>query len=121
MNPIREYTPQTVLASMQAVVVIAGSMFTGAAMKIMGYPEASHDWHLASVFVRNWGVLLILIPATWVVGSIWMERNQSDWFSKRWTVLSGLLVLLSLAYFLYGTTVNPAEYRRSSRPTSLTP
>lgn len=112
MSSIREYTPQSVLASLQSVVVIAGSMFTGAALKLMGYPEARVHWPTASVFVRNWGLLLVLIPAAWVVGSIWLERNRADWFSKRWTIVSGVLVLFCLTYFLYGTTIRPTINER---------
>lgn len=110
MNRVREYMPQIVLASLQSLVVLMGSMFTATILKAFGYPESRAHWPPASVFVRNWGVSLVLIPFIWVIATIWMERLHAGWFSRRWTILSGLLILIGLAYFLDFAPFKPTAY-----------
>ena len=55
-----------------------------------------------AVFVRDYGFLLLLIPAGWVFATLWLERHRSDWLTKRWTILSGVAVLLFLAGLMMG-------------------
>jgi hypothetical protein len=39
-----------------------------------------------------------------------MERLHAGWFSRRWTILSGLLILIGLAYFLDFAPFKPTAY-----------
>jgi hypothetical protein len=91
MPIVRDNAMQSIFAAAQSVVIVAGSLLTAATPRMRG---GEGPW--LPVFVRDWGFLLLLVPAVWVVGTIWLERHRSDWFTKRWTILSGLLVLLSL-------------------------
>ena len=95
---IHEYSIQTVFALLDSALIIGGSMFTAAAMKVGGYPDPDRIWPPFPVFVRNWGFLLILIPAIWVVWTIWAENNRRESFGKKWTFLTGIVVFAGLAY-----------------------
>lgn len=94
-----EYRMQTILTLIQAGVIVFGSLLTGVTLKAMGYPDRFQEIPFLLLFVRNWGFMLILIPLAWAGGSIWLERHL-DWYSKRWTLVSGLCLLASLAWFL---------------------
>jgi hypothetical protein len=93
MNPVREYATQSVFAVLQSALIIGGSMSTATLMKARGFPDPTQFWHPLALFVRNWGFLLILFPGIWVIATIWLERNRSAYFSTRWTLVSGLIVL----------------------------
>lgn len=69
-------------------------------LKVLGDSEMQElPWIL--VFVRNWGFLLLVLPFAWVVMTIWMEFHHT-WYSKRYTILSGLLLMASLiSFFIY--------------------
>ena len=100
MIRLSEFTPQTVIGSMQSVVVVGGTLATSMGLKIGGYPDARSVWPPASVFVRESGFLLLLIPAIWVLATVALELRCPDWFSKRWTIGSGVVLLLILVSYL---------------------
>jgi len=100
MPIVREYAMQSIFAVGQSVVIVAGSFFTAVVLKTRGYPDPGAEWRLLPVFIRNWGVAVMLIPAAWVLGTIWLERHRSDWFTKRWTILTGVLLLGGLAWLM---------------------
>jgi hypothetical protein len=91
MPIVRDNAMQSIFAAAQSVVIVAGSLLTAATP---GMRSAEGPW--LAVLVRDWGFLLLLIPAAWVFATLWLERHRSDWFTKRWTILSGFLVLVSL-------------------------
>jgi hypothetical protein len=101
MPIVREFALQSIFFITHCMVIMGGSMFTATFLKLNGYPEARPVWPWLPVFIRNWGVVLILIPAVWVLATIWLERHCSDWFSKRWTILSGAFLLAALAWFMF--------------------
>ena len=69
-------------------------------MKIMGYDDAfSERWSPFLRIIRNWGFLLILIPMAWTILTVTLEQ-RAYWYSKRWTMGSGLLVLALLGWLL---------------------
>lgn len=96
MPIVREYAMQSIFAAAQSVVIVAGSMMTAVALKIRGYPDGDRAWPALPVFIREWGLVLILLPAAWVLSTIWLERHRDE-FTKRWTILSGLFLLAALA------------------------
>lgn len=97
MRIIEQHRPQTILALLQAGTVLVGSIGIGAMLKALGYSDIQGlPWIL--VFVRNWGFLLLAIPLAWVLVTIWMEFHHT-WYSKRYTILSGLLLIASLVWF----------------------
>ena len=91
---------QTIFVLVQAFVIIAGSLTTGATMKLMGYEEGNGmELPLLPLLIRNWGFLLIVIPLAWTVLTIALEQ-RTDWHSKRWMIASGLLVLVLLGWLV---------------------
>jgi hypothetical protein len=100
MPIVREYALQSIFFIVHSVVIMGGSMFTATFLKVRGYPEADRVWHWLPVFVRNWGFTLILFPAGWVFATIWLERHRPDQFSKSETILTGILLLGGLGYFM---------------------
>jgi hypothetical protein len=107
MPQFLEYRAQTVLAFLQTAIVIGGAFGTTLMLKVAGYPSAIRPWAPIAIFVRDWGFVLLAIPALWVLCTVIMERNYPGWFSKRWTIASGLMVLAVLAYLLLATAVSP--------------
>ncbi len=93
MPIVRDYAMQSIFAAAQSVVIVAGALLTAATPRMRGGP-----W--LAVLVRDWGFLLLLIPAAWVLITLWLERHRSDWFTKRWTILSGILVLAALVLLM---------------------
>lgn len=91
---------QTIFVILQVLVIMIGSLVTGGMMKIMGYDDAfSERWSPFLRFIRNWGFLLILIPLAWTIFTVALEQ-RAYWYSKRWTMGSGLLVLALLGWLL---------------------
>ena len=117
MPIVREYAMQSIFAAAQSVVIVAGSMFTATVLKVRGFPEARSEWPMLAVFVREWGFTLMLIPAAWVLGTIWLERHRADWFTKRWTILSGVILVAALCGLMAYATVSAdnAQATRSGR------
>ena len=109
MSVLREHGTQSVLTVLQATVVVAGSMCTATILKALGYPESHDMWPSLSVFVRNWGFLFLIIPASWAITTLWLERHQSSWFSKRWTLITGIIVLAALSFLFVVSTTQPAS------------
>lgn len=95
-----EYRSQGILAALQSLVIVGGCLFTATILKFMGYPDRFSELPMQLAFVRNWGFLLILIPLIWVCSTIWFERHRSEWFSKRWTVATGIGLLLALGGYM---------------------
>ena len=98
MHYLDDHRQQTVIGLFQAGAIVVGSFLTGAIMKGKGYSDDQEISFLV-LFVRNWGFSLIIIPFAWVLATVWMERHHT-WYSKRYTLLSGLLLLGLLCWFL---------------------
>ena len=109
MSFLREHGIQSVLAVLQATVVVAGSMCTATMLKALGYPESRETWSLLSVFVQNWGFAILIVPASWVLVTLWLEHHQQHWFSKRWTLVTGLMVCAALVLLFFASTVGPTS------------
>jgi hypothetical protein len=97
MPIVRDYAMQSIFAAAQSVAIVAGSLLTAATPRMRGSGSGG-PW--LAVFVRDWGFLLLLIPAAWVFVTLWLERHRSDWFTKRWTILSGVLLLAALVLLM---------------------
>lgn len=97
MRLVDQYRTQTILATFQVGTILVGSIGIGAILKGMGLSDIREIFWLV-IFVHNWGFILILIPVMWVLTTIWLELHQS-WYSKRLTLVTGLLLLGSLVWF----------------------
>ena len=96
MNGFREYAVQSALAALQCAVIQIGTLISTILLRSAGYPDPAVDWPWLPVMIREWGPLAFAIPGVWVIATILLERRDAGAFTKRWTVVSGLVVALLL-------------------------
>ena len=93
----REYAVQTALAALQCAVIQVGTLISTILLRSAGYPDPAVDWPWLPVMIREWGPLAFAIPGVWVTATILLERRDAGTFTKRWTIVSGLLLAVLLA------------------------
>ena len=108
MDYLQEYKAQSVLGLMQTVLILYAILTTATLMKAMGYPDDDIlvQWRPMALFVRKFGLLLMLVPISWCCITIRLE-NSSSRFSKPWTLVSGLLLLSVLYLVLWPVATQP--------------
>jgi hypothetical protein len=89
---IREYAVQGALAAAQCAVIQVGSIVSTVLLRSAGYPDSERDWPVLPALIREWGPLAFGIPAAWVIATIILEQQRPDRFSKRETIITGVLV-----------------------------
>lgn len=89
--------PAISIAVFQIATVIIGVFMTRMAFALNGYPTEELEWNYKALLVRNWGFLVLMVPAFWTWFVIRAENKSSGIWSRRWTIISGLLTLLALA------------------------
>jgi hypothetical protein len=97
---LREYAVQGALAAAQCAVIQVGSIVSVVLLRSAGYPDPSRDWPVLPAFIREWGPVAFAIPGAWVIATILLEQQRPDRFSKRETLITGVLLagLLVLIY-----------------------
>jgi len=60
---------------------------------------ASCQWGKVLLAVRSAGMLLLLLPAFWAVLTVRLERSETGWWSRAWTLASGVVLAMGLAWF----------------------
>lgn len=99
---------QSILMLVQASVVIGGSLLTRVVLKTFGYPQVvARNWGFP-VFVRDWALLLLLIPVGWCFTTLWAEE-KTDWWSQRATIISGIMLLGVLAFMIFLSLVSASS------------
>jgi len=96
--------PATRIAVMQVFLIFGGVASVCAMMKVWGYPDPEIRWNPAAIAIRDWGLLLLLIPMVWAPLAIHWE-NRSEGWTLRWTVVSGFGLLILLFIVLAITAV----------------
>lgn len=96
MNDFREYAVQAAIAALQCAVIQIGTLVSTIFLRSAGYPDPAVDWPWLAVMIREWGPLAFAIPGAWVIATIVLERRDAGAFTKRWTIVSGLLLTLLL-------------------------
>lgn len=104
MDSFREYAVQAAIAALQCAVIQVGTLVSTLLLRSAGFPDPAVDWPWLAVFIREWGPLAFAIPGAWVIATILLERRDAGAFTKRWTVVSGLLLTLLLAA-AYGLSI----------------
>jgi hypothetical protein len=104
------------IALLQVFVVMVGVFMTRAAFMISRYPESNLDWNGLALLVRNYGFILLLIPVAWTITVTCLEHYCPSWWSRRWTLTTGILILAALTvlllwscnntYYSHGMTLN---------------
>lgn len=88
------------IALLQVFTVILGVFLTRGVFARLGYPNEDLDWNTTALLVRDYGYFLLLVPAIWTTVSIYLENSLISFWSRRWTLASGLVFLLFLAAIL---------------------
>jgi len=87
-----------IIALIQAGVVVGGMLFVTVMMKAKGYQQGEvPDWFFnsAAVFVRNCGLVLLILPVTWAALALWLQRKvDSGWMTVA-IVLTGIALILA--------------------------
>ena len=99
-----EYTAQTILAIMQMIVIIVGTVFTAMVLERMCHPD--NVVPSVSLFVSDWGFVFLLVPVLWTIGTVILEMRDIEW-SKSCTIFSGLIVLGVLFFFFVDSMFSP--------------
>ncbi len=100
------------IALFQVFAVILGVFMTRAAFMWAGYPESNLDWNGLSLLIRNLGFLLLLIPLVWTIAATYCERYSIGWWSRRWTIVSGMVVLAALIVLLMWSFFHPYHFHK---------
>ena len=100
------------IALFQVFAVIVGVFMTRAAFMMSGYPESNLDWNGLALLVRNYGFNLLLIPVAWTIAATYLENYSSGWWSRRWTLTTGIVILAALAILLLWSYSNPYHFHK---------
>ena len=100
------------LALFQVLCVILGVIMTRAAFMGCGYPDSNLDWNALALITRNHGFLFLLVPVAWTSVAVYLENYGTGRWSRRWTVVSGLLLLAALGIFFLWTFSNPYHFHK---------
>ena len=101
------YRAITIIALIQAGVVVGGTLFVAAMLKYCGYDGSTeHGPHYPSgvLFVRHFGFTLIFVPAVWTLLAVLLARTAR----RRWLLPALLIVGIAailcgiLMYFMFG-------------------
>lgn len=100
------------IAFFQVFAVIIGVFMTRAAFTMAGYPESNLDWNGLSLLVRNYGFTLLLIPVAWTIAAIYLENDSAGWWSRHWTLTTGIMILAAITIFLLWSYSNPYHFHK---------
>ncbi len=89
------------LALLQVMVVLIGTFVTRVAFMGNGYPDRDADWNRFSLLLRGYGFVLLLVPLVWTCTVMWLEHRSAGSWTRRWTILSGCLLLALLAFLFF--------------------
>ncbi|MDB6076727.1 MAG: hypothetical protein JWO82_474 [Akkermansiaceae bacterium] len=95
------------IALVQIAVVILGLVACFISI-VVRFPPVSH-WYPWAQVVRYGFVLLLLLPPVWMVVAMRKEQDAESRWSERWTLFTGLGLLVALAFLLGLTAINPGE------------
>ncbi len=91
------YRFATIIALIQAGVVVAGTLFVAAMLRLYGYggdQVSANVFDPTAVFVRNYGFTLLLIPAGWACFATFAINREYPSWVQRLILGVGLLLIL---------------------------
>lgn len=100
------------IALFQVFAVIVGLFMTRAAFIMSGYPDSNLDWNGLALLVRNYGFDLLVIPVAWTIAATYLENYYSGWWSRRWTLTTGIVILTALGILLLCSYSNPYHFHK---------
>lgn len=96
------YRAISIIASIQAFVIIAGTLFVSVMLKLHGYGTnlVPPDFFLKNpIFIRNYGFLFLVIPAIWAFGAVLIVRSH---LPARFQLIMLGIGFAMILYELYG-------------------
>lgn len=106
-NPLQEHQIQTVFALLHTGAILVGSTTTATMIRTFTPFQESTPRLAWSFFVRDWGFVLLAVPAIWIAVTISLERSERFAMNQHWSIVTGFLVLGALSYLLLGAAVRP--------------
>ncbi|MFC7339662.1 hypothetical protein ACFQY0_20930 [Haloferula chungangensis] len=103
--------PATRIARLQVVAIIGGVFLTRAVFMVYGYPNNGVDFGTVPTLIRNFGFLLLAVPVLWTILSVWLEERPEGFWTRRWTIITGVVILGILASLLYYSFSYPGSRR----------
>lgn len=101
------------IALIQCLIVVTGVLTTCGILKLYAYdPNADIRWNPVAVAVRNIGYLLLIIPPIWTAVCVVLERSDSYFWNRIWSIASGILICTALAGLLCWTTATPFFFQK---------
>jgi len=89
-----------VLGLLQIIVWFACFMIVATILKNYEYPDSPYPLSPNAVFMREWGLILTMIPSAWILWASWdVEANESPMFSQKIHLVTGA-VMLAIALYL---------------------
>ncbi len=86
-----------IIGLLQVGVVLGGTLFVSGVMRANGY-ETSRGFGApysgAAVFVRHYGLSLLILPAAWIAGSIYSGRETAPRYLRRVFLVIGVVAVL---------------------------
>jgi hypothetical protein len=95
----------TYIAILQTAAVVLGFLTLGIVLKYHGYPDHGFGvrWKAFPVYLREYGLWLMLVPAVWTAFASKAHRMDRGLFSERPTLIAGAcLAGIIIALFIYG-------------------
>jgi hypothetical protein len=105
-------SPISRVSLVQTLIILIGVVMTAASLKWFSYPEQTLDWNPIAVAVRDFGFLLLLVPAAWAIVCAILERRSPDWWSPVIAWLSGIALIAGLGGLFYWTISTPYFYHK---------
>lgn len=92
------------IALSQTLVIVLGFIAVGVVLKFSGYPENARwvRWNPVAVFLRHYGLILLLVPMAWTYFAARSLRHDSYAVSYQTMMFIGItfaaLVMFSFIY-----------------------
>lgn len=103
--------PITRIALLQCIVIVIGVFATRTGFMFAGYPDGGVEWRRLPLLVHHLGFLLVLLPLIWTAVCIQLERRGPAFWSNRWMIVSGLLIVILLIVLFIDCSTNPYRGR----------
>ena len=101
---LREYTTQFIFIALHSVIIIYTVLITATNLKINGYPEEAWFADPFSLYVRHYGMTLLVVPALWLVFTIWID-NEGWEHSRKIVVVSGFGIIVILVMIGFASMI----------------
>ena len=89
------------------MVVLGGCGLAAISIKIFADGYGARPMPGFPLFMRDWGFVFLVVPAAWVMGTVWLERNPRNAMTKTGTIGTGVLVLIGLGFLVLASMLPP--------------